>query len=534
MSDVNNNLSSRRPKPVVLIILDGWGVAPPAKGNAVALARTPFIDNLVKTYPAMTLAASGEAVGLSWGEAGNSEVGHLNLGAGRVVFQELNQIDRAIKDRSFFTNEKLLAAAGQVKKNKSALHLLGLVSSGKIHSSLDHLQALLKFCSEQKIKKVFLHLFLDGRDAPYNSGQELIVKIKQQLVELRVGKIATVSGRFYAMDRDNHWERTALAYQAIVGGQAEQIAADAAEAIATSYERKVFDEEFVPLVITDNGQPLATINNHDAVIFFNFRADRALQLAKALALPSFEKFPTKKFNDLLLVTFTSYDHNLPCLVAFAPEKINDSLAKVIAEAGLTQLHLAETEKYAHVTFFFDGFSEEKLAGEDWELAPSLNIPAYDQKPAMSAKAVAGRAVKAIMSDKYDFLVVNFANPDMVGHSGNLKAAVKACEAVDKSVKQIVETVLAKAGVALVVADHGNAEQLINLQSGQIDSDHNTSPVPLIIVGKEWEGKTAGWPEVPNSDLSLVQPAGKLADVAPTILKIMNLPKPQSITGQSLL
>lgn len=523
-----------RPKPVVLIILDGWGIAPSSRSNAVTLAKTPAINELIKSYPAMTLQASGEAVGLSWGEIGNSEVGHLNLGSGKLIYQSLPRINREIATGNFFKNEKFLAAVKHAKKNKSALHLMGLLSSGGVHASIDHLFALLELCAKEKMDKVFIHVFLDGRDMPYNSGLGMVQKLEQQIKTNGIGRIASVAGRFYAMDRDNHWERLVLAYNAIVAGTGENQAADPEAAIQASYDKKVYDEEFIPTVITKNNKPITTIKNGDAVIFFNFRADRARQLTKAFVLPGFEKFKRDYLTDLYFVTMTEYESDLPVEVAFPPEKVEYPLARVLADAGLKQLHLAETEKYAHVTFFFNGGIEDQYGGEERILVPSPRVKSYADKPEMSAKEVVKKTVEAIVSDKYDFIVINFANGDMVGHTGDLKATIKACEVIDSCVKQITEAVLAKNGVALITADHGNVEELINLQSGLIDKEHSTYPVPFIIVGKEWEGKNAGLPDSPGADLSLLQPSGILSDVAPTILKIMNLEKPAEMTGQSLI
>ncbi|MFA6422678.1 MAG: 2,3-bisphosphoglycerate-independent phosphoglycerate mutase [Candidatus Buchananbacteria bacterium] len=523
-----------RVKPVVLIILDGWGIAPASRSNAIALAKTTAINNLIKTYPAMTLQASGEAVGLSWGEIGNSEVGHLNLGSGKLIYQNLPKIDKSITDGSFFENEKFLAAIEHAKKNKSAIHLMGLISSGGVHSSIEHLYALLELCSKEKLKEVYIHAFLDGRDMPYNSGIEFVSKVQQKISEYKVGKIATVSGRFYAMDRDNHWERLVLAYKAMTEGKSNEKFEDPVGAVQASYDKKIYDEEFVPVVIEEGGKPVGKISDGDSVIFFNFRSDRAREITKALILPGFEKFERKYLNDLFFVAMTEYEKDLPMEVAFPQETISEPLAKVISDAGLSQLHVAETEKYAHVTFFFNGGAEDAFPHEDRLLIPSPRISSYAEKPEMSAKEITKKTIEAIMAEKYDFIVLNFANGDMVGHTGDLKATIKACQIIDDCVKQLAEVILGKGGVALITADHGNAEELMNMQSGQIDKEHSTYPVPFIIIGKEWEGKTGGLMEVPNSDLSLVQPSGLLSDVAPTILKILNLEVPAVMTGKSLI
>jgi 2,3-bisphosphoglycerate-independent phosphoglycerate mutase len=525
---------NNRPKPVVLIILDGWGVAPPSKSNAIVLAKTPTYDNLVKNYPAMTLQASGESVGLSWGEIGNSEVGHLNIGSGKLVYQNLPRIDKSITDKSFFENENLLEAIKTAKKKKKALHLMGLFTTGGVHASMNHFYALLELCKKEKMDNVFVHAFLDGRDMPFNSGIDMVEKANEKMKELKVGKIASISGRFYGMDRDNHWERVVLSYNAIAKGESEEKFDDPIKAVQASYDKKVYDEEFVPIVITEKDKPITTIVDGDSIVFFNFRSDRGREMTKAFVLPGFDKFESEYMKDLYFVTMTEYEKDLPVEVAFPPEIIEEPIAKIISEAGLKQLHIAETEKYAHVTFFFNGGKEEEFDGEERVLIPSPRVASYDKKPDMSAKEVTKNVVEAIVGDKFDFIILNFANGDMVAHTGNLKAAIKACEVVDDALKQIIEVIISKDGVAFITADHGNAEELVNLQSGKIDKEHSTYPVPFVIVGKQWEGKTAGLPEGPNSDLSLVQPSGLLSDIAPTILHVMDLKKSDKMTGKSLI
>jgi len=529
------NPKGSRPKPVVLIILDGWGVAPLSPGNAIAQAKTPYLNKLIKSYPAMTLHASGEEVGLAWGEVGNSEVGHMNLGAGKLIYQNLSRINRSIADESFFANPAFLGALEHAKTNKSSLHLMGLASSGNVHSSIEHLYALLQLCANNKFKNVFVHAFLDGRDMPYNSGLDFIQKLEQKMSELKVGQIASVSGRFYAMDRDNHWERVQAAYQAMALGESPEKFTSAAEAVQSSYDKKIYDEEFVPAVIIDKqGRSVATIKNNDSVIFFNYRSDRAREITKALILPGFEKFSRIYLENIYFVAMTEYEKDLPVEIAFPPEDIAEPLAKVLADNGLKQLHIAETEKYAHVTFFFNGGRETPFENEDRILVPSPRLAAYDKKPEMSAKIVTKKAGEAIMNKDYDFIVINFANSDMVGHTGNLKATIKACEVIDDCLKKLMEIILAKGGLAFITADHGNAEEIVNTQSGGIDKEHSTYPVPFLVVGKEWEGKSGGAKEIPNSDLSLMQPSGILADVAPTIIKAMKLPIPEEMTGKSLI
>ncbi len=519
-----------RPRPVVLAILDGWGIAPKSQGNAIANAATPNFDRMVTTYPAMTLRASGDEVGLSWGEMGTSEVGHLNLGTGRIFYQTLPRINKAIDDGSFFKNQTLLEAADYVKKNKSSLHLMGLVSNGRVHTTIEHLYALLKFAKEQKLKKVFIHVFLDGRDTIYNSGEGFVKKLQAKIKEYGVGKIATLSGRFYAMDRDNRWDRTEKAYRAIAEGKSEEYFSDPLEAIRASYEKEVFDEEFVPVVIVERRKPVAVLEENDAIIFFNYRADRAREMTKAFVLENFDKFQRDNFfPNLFFATMTEYERGLPVKVVFSPEEIKICLAKVLSDAGLKQLHIAETEKYAHVTFFFNGMREEEYPGEDRIIVPSPRVASYDKKPEMSARIISERVVKEIMAQKYDFIVVNFANADMVGHTGNYEATREAVEVVDKCLGEIADVTLPMGGVMVITADHGNAEETVNLETGKMDKEHSTNSVPLILAGKEFEGQGA-----PDADLSLTNPVGVLADVAPTILKIMAIRQPDEMTGTALI
>ena len=522
-----------RPKPVILIILDGWGVAPPSHGNAITLSKKPIFDELLANYPAFTLQASGEAVGLSWGEMGNSEVGHLSLGSGRIIYQNLPRISKAISDGSFFENQAFVKACAHVNEKKGNLHLMGLASPGGIHSYNEHLYALVELAQKQKVKKVYVHVFLDGRDTPYNSGIKYVEQLQNKLKQIGLGEIATVSGRFYAMDRDNHWERSEKAYRAMVLGESEKQFEDPIKAVQASYDIKVYDEEFVPVVITDNGKPRVIVKEGDSLIFFNFRADRARQLTKAFILPGFEKFKRPKYiQDLDFVSMTEYEKDLPLEIAFPPEKIDMPLAKVISEAGLTQLHIAETEKYAHVTFFFNGGEEVTFKNEERVIVPSPRVPSYDTKPEMSAPEVTARIIKEVEADKFDFIVVNYANPDMVGHTGNLQATISAIETLDDLIGQVVRLVVGRGGVVLITADHGNAEGIYNLQNGEIDKEHSTAPVPFLIIGEQFKDKVAQG--AASNDLSQLTPSGVMADVAPTILKIMGLKRPDEMTGRSLI
>jgi len=530
----NQQTQLKRPKPVILIILDGWGITQPYSGNAISQAKTPIFDGLCVKYPTMTLRASGEAVGLPWGKSGNSEVGHTNLGLGRIVYQQLPQINKAIADNSFYQNKTLLAACQHVKENSSKLHLFGLVSSGCVHASIEHLQALLVFAKEQKIEQVFIHAILDGRDTPYNSGINFIKDIERSIAEYKIGKIASLSGRFYAMDRDNHWDRIEKAYLAISEGKGNKCT-DAVKAIEASYQKKIYDEEFIPTVITQDNKPVAKVEDKDAIIFFNFRPDRARQITKAFVLPGFNKFNRKKYlNKLFFACFTEYEKNLPVEIVFLPKKINNTLGDIISYANLKQLRIAETEKYAHVTYFFNGGKECKSKNEEHCLIPSPQVNNYDLKPEMSAIPITDKILKVVQENEYDFIVVNFANADMIGHTGNIQAAVKGIEIVDKCLGKIIKSVLSKKGVVLITADHGNAEVMFNMQTGQIDKEHTANPVPFIVVGEQFEGHSIGKQDSPGVDLSLMQPQGVLSDIAPTILKIMGLPQPKEMTGRSLI
>ncbi len=521
------------PKPVVLAVLDGWGIAPPYSGNAITQAKTDNFNRLIATYPAMTLRASGEAVGLPWGESGNSEVGHMNLGLGRIIYQDLPRINRAISDNSFYKNQVLLESIKNVKKNDSSLHFIGLVSNGGVHASIEHLLALLALAKEQKVKNVYIHAILDGRDTPYNSGLGFIKEIERHIKEYKIGKIATISGRFYAMDRNNHWDRIRKAYFAMTKGEGNE-GESPTKLIEESYSKKIYDEEFVPTVIKENGEPVGLIKEKDSVIFFNYRADRARQLTKAFVLPGFEKIKDREYiKNLFFVCFTEYEEDLPVKIAFPPEKITNTLGELISKAGYKQLRIAETEKYAHVTYFFNGGIENENKGEDHILVPSPQVESYDAKPEMSAFEVTKKMIQAIEEDKYDFILVNYANVDMVGHTGNIKAAIKAVETVDKCIGDLEKIILEKGGVLLITADHGNAENMFNMQTGLKDKEHSSNPVPFILVGREFEGKTIGFQEAPGNDLSLIQPQGILSDVAPTILKIMRIKIPPEMTGRSL-
>lgn len=524
-----------RPKPTILIVLDGFGVAPPGDGNAISQAKTPNITKYLTTYPVAVLKAASQEVGLQFGEMGNSEVGHLTIGAGRILYQNLPRIDRAVESGDFAKNEAFLEAMRQTKEHDGTLHLVGIASTGGVHGHLKHALALLELAKKQKLKKVFIHAILDGRDTLPSVAADFIKTLQEKCAELKIGAIASLSGRYYAMDRDNNWGRVEQAYRAIAEGKSEHTTSDPLKAIAESYEQKVYDEEFVPTVVVDGaGKPLTTVQPHDAVIFWNFRADRARQLTKAFVLPDFDKFERPYIADLMFVTTMEYEKDLPVTVAFPPEGVPNPLAKVISDAKLKQLHIAETEKYAHVTFFFNGLQDVIHPGEDQVVIPSPKIASYDQQPEMSAKGITDRVLQELKKDTYDFILINFANPDMVGHTGNLAATVTAVETVDTMVGKIVDVALAKGGAVFITADHGNAEDKINLQTGEKLKDHSTNPVPFMMMSKAWEGQTGGLLSAGGADLSVLPPSGMLADIAPTILKTLKLKVPKEMTGVPLI
>ncbi len=523
----------RRPKPLVLAILDGFGIAPQSEGNAITQAKTPGFSLWTQRYPVVTLKASGEEVGLSWGEMGNSEVGHLALGSGRVYMQTLPRIQAALSDGSFFRNEAFLGACDHVKKSGGTLHIVGILSSGKVHGYDEHVFSLVKLAKSQGIDRIAVHAILDGRDTLYNSGRDFLAHAEDRLREIGVGCIASISGRFYAMDRDNRWDRVEKAYRCIALGEGPS-AEHIEEAITQSYGKEVYDEEFVPTVITRAGKPRATFHDGDGVIFANFRPDRAREFTKACVLPAFEGFSRAYIPHLFFVTMVEYEQGLPVHVAFPPVVIQQSFSEVISRAGLRQLHIAETEKYAHVTFFFNGTKEDPFSGEDRILIPSPRVALYSEKPEMSAYLITERLCEEIRKDIYDVIIVNFANPDMVAHTGDLSATVKSIEVTDECLQTIAKEVLAKDGVLCITGDHGNAEEVLNLQTHGQDKEHSTNPVPLWIIGRAWEGKAGISGDVPNGDISLLPPVGILADVAPTLLAILGIPQPEDMTGTSLL
>ncbi|MDD7482962.1 MAG: 2,3-bisphosphoglycerate-independent phosphoglycerate mutase [Clostridia bacterium] len=500
-------------KPLVLMILDGFGIAP-KEGNAIEAARTPNLDKLFSQNPLTQIGASGLDVGLPDGQMGNSEVGHTNIGAGRIVYQELTRITKSIQDGDFFQNEAFLSAIENVKKNHSALHLMGLLSDGGVHSHNTHLYGLLELAKKNDIENVYVHCFMDGRDVPPSSGKDYVAQLIEKMKEIGVGQIATVMGRYYAMDRDNRWERVEKAYAAMVYGEGEKAACGLC-AMQNSYDNGVTDEFVVPTVI-DGAQP---IQPNDSVIFFNFRPDRAREITRTLVDPDFTGFERRNgFFPLTYICMTPYDATMPNVdVAFKKESLDNTLGEYISKLGMKQLRIAETEKYAHVTFFFNGGVEKQYEGEDRILVHSPKVATYDLQPEMSAYEVTDKMVDAVNSGKYDVIILNFANCDMVGHTGVFDAAVKAVEAVDTCVGRVIDAVLAQGGAALITADHGNADHMFD-EDGTPFTAHTTNPVPLCVVGHP----------------CTLREGGRLADLAPTMLQILNIPQPAEMTGKSLI
>lgn len=512
----------KRLKPLVLIILDGWGEAPESDSNAITRATKPFWDKVSVAYPHTRLLASGEEVGLPKGEAGNSEVGHLNIGAGLIVYQELPRINMAISDGSFLQNKAFLAAAENVKKNKTSLHIMGLVGHGGVHSSVEHLYAVLWFSKAQGLKDVYVHLFTDGRDSPPTSGQGVIKGVVDKMREIGIGKIASICGRYYAMDRDNRWERTKRSYFLLVEGEGKHISDPIAE-IGALYETGVTDEFVEPSLVTTEGKT-RSVKDGDSVIFFNFRSDRARQLTRAFVDPTFGEFSPRKFlKNIVFVAMTEYEKNLPVLTAFPPPNILYPLAAVISMQDLKQLHIGETEKYAHVTYFFNGGREDPYPGEDRVHMPSPKVATYDQKPEMSALEITDYVYNRLQQDLYDVYIVNFANADMVAHTGSTEKTIKAIETLDYCMERISNLVLSKGGVVIITADHGNAEVLIDRASGRADTEHSTNPVPFIVVS-----------DIFKQQQNLKLPVGILADVAPTVLSLLGFTAPSTMTGRNLL
>lgn len=507
-------------KPVVLMILDGYGLNQKADGNAVAQAKTPVMDKLMKECPFVKGNASGMAVGLPEGQMGNSEVGHLNMGAGRIVYQELTRITKEIQDGTFFENPALLKAVENCKKNNSSLHLMGLLSDGGVHSHNTHLYGLLEMAKRNGLEKVYVHCFLDGRDTPPASGKGYAEELRDKMEEIGVGKIASVMGRYYAMDRDNNWDREKLAYDALTKGEGLTAACGIC-GIQASYDRSETDEFVKPTVAVEDGKPVATISDGDSVVFFNFRPDRARQITRAFCDDDFTGFDRGERKKITFVCFSDYDPTIPNKeVAFHKVSVTNTFGEWLAANKMTQARIAETEKYAHVTFFFNGGVEEPNEGEDRILVNSPKVATYDLQPEMSAPEVCDRLVDAIKSDKYDVIIINFANPDMVGHTGIEPAVIKAIETVDACVGKAVEAVKSVDGVMFICADHGNAEQLVDYTTGEPFTAHTTNPVPFILVNYD--------------DAYTLREGGRLCDIVPTLIEIMGMEQPKEMTGESLL
>jgi 2,3-bisphosphoglycerate-independent phosphoglycerate mutase len=526
--------------------MDGWGLTEPGPGNGVAQANTPHVDRWSAECPYTTLAASGMDVGLPPGQIGNSEVGHLNIGAGMIVYQDYTRINKSIEDGDFFENEVLVGATQYANDMGSNLHLLGLFGPGGVHSHQDHLHALLDLAKRQGLDNVYIHLFLDGRDVLPRSALGFLDNLEAAIERIGIGTIATVSGRYYAMDRDKRWERTGKAYEALVYGKGNT-ATDARSAIQASYDADVSDEFMLPTVIERDGKPVATIDDEDAIIFYNFRPDRGRQLTRALMQDDFNEYVQQHYEqqkaegqelpptiwqregqlqNLYYATMTRYEKAFPVHVAFQPQDVRFPMARVLSDAGRTQFHIAETEKYPHVTFFFNGRREEPFEGEDRVLVPSPKVATYDLQPEMSASGVTAELMKAIESDKYDCIIVNYANPDMVGHTGVPEAIIKACETVDEGLSQVVPAITERGGAVLIIADHGNAETMIDPETGGSHTAHTTNLVPCILVSHPDAGLGKG-------AVSL-RGGGRLADVVPTLLDLLGIEKSSDMTGESLL
>ncbi len=507
-------------RPAALIILDGWGLNPREDGNAIKHANTPFLKSLFAKYPSATLLTSGEAVGLPEGQMGTSEVGHLNIGAGRVVYQSLVRVSKALREGQFKQNKVFMELIQYAVKENRPLHLMGLVSPGGVHSHTEHLYGLLQLAKELGVQEVYIHAFLDGRDTPPSSAKDYLEKLEKVCQEKGIGRIATIGGRYYGMDRDKRWDRVEKAYAAMVYGEGET-ANSSLEAVTNSYAKEVTDEFVLPTVMMKNGKPLATIKNGDPVIFFNFRPDRAREIARAFVDPDFDGFKRKTgFVEPHFACMTQYDETLKVPLIFPPEeKLQNILAEVLGKNGLKQLRIAETEKYAHVTFFFNGGVEQPYPLEERVLIPSPKVATYDLKPEMSALEVTDGVLAEIEKDKFDAIIMNYANCDMVGHTGIFAAAQKAVETVDACLSKVVPAILAKGGAIIITADHGNAEQMVDYQTKEPFTAHTTFPVPVIVVGAGENIKVRD---------------GILADLAPTLLQLLDIPKPSEMTGETLI
>lgn len=528
-------MQHKKYKKVVLVILDGFGVAPASHGNAITQAEIPNFNRFVSNYPSLTLQASGPLVGLPWGEMGNSEVGHLNIGAGRIVGQDLPRITNAIQNGEFFKNPEFLAAIEHTKKYNSNFHIMGMISPGGVHSLDEHVYALIGLAQAKGLTRVFIHMFTDGRDTEPKVALDSLAKLNAKIREIGIGKVATITGRFYAMDRGGHWNQTFQTYDALVKGVGKT-ANSPEECITHNYTSQVFDEMIEPTVIlNDNGQPVAKIGDNDAVIFINFRSDRAIQLTQAFVMPPPlpERSRERLLQNLFFVTMTEYKPGLPVHVAFVPISLKNYLSEILARAKYTQFHIAESEKYAHVTAFFNCGRTEKTVGEEWVIVTSPeNGRNYVDHPEMSADKLTDILVEKITKTEINFFVANYANPDMVGHTGSLAATIEAVSFIDKCIKRVADAALAVDAALIITADHGNAEQMINSRTGDIDKDHTTNPVPFLFLANEFKFNRP----IDSSFASLASkvPAGVVSDIAPTILELYGLDKPREMTGINLL
>ncbi len=514
-------------KPVVLVVLDGWGIGKNEKGNALLRAKLPVFAKLNNFYPCIGLQASGISVGLFWGESGNSEVGHKTLGAGKIIYQDLARITMDIQSGNFFKNPALLQAINSAKQNNSALHLMGLLSSGCIHSYADHLYALLEMAKNEKVEKVFVHVFTDGRDSAPDSAVEAIQKLKNKLQQLGVGRIASLVGRNFSMDRNNNWERVKKAYDLLTKGAGEKIQ-DPEAYLKNSYAKNIFDEYLEPAIVAEADGSTHTIQDKDSVIFFNIREDRARELAKAFVLPSFDKFPKEYLKNLNFTTLIKYEDDLPTNVAYAPDEVKTPLGKVLSQNNLRQLRIAETEKFAHVTYFFNGGNEEAFPKEDRVIVPSFKVNRFEEVPQMKAQELTAKTITAINQEVYDFILINYANADIIGHTGNEAATIKSVETIDNFLGKLITATLLKKGCLLITADHGNAEEMLDSFTGEKKTEHTANPVPLWFVTPENHRERT---PSKNTEIKI---AGLLSDVAPTVLDLLQIDKPADMTGESLL
>lgn len=517
-------------KPVILVILDGWGISNSAQGNVLKTTMLPTFEKLTNFYPMTTLQASGISVGLPWGECGNSEVGHITLGAGKIIYQNLPRISLSIQDGTFFQNQVLIDTMKKSIENKGKLHLMGLVGSGSVHSYIDHVFSLLEMAKKQGLSEVFLHAFTDGRDSAPTSGIKILQTIQERMKAMGIGKIATVCGRNWSMDRNNNWDRIEKAYLMLTEGKGEQVQ-NLTKYLQDSYVKGITDEYLEPGVIVDeNGKPTALIEDNDCVIFFNFREDRARELTVAFTVPGFDKFKKNKSPKITFSTMIEYENDLPVSVVFPKEEVCNGLGETLSKNNKKQLRISETEKYAHATYFFNGGKEDPWQGEERILIPSPSVSKFDESPEMSAAEITENILEAIEKKEYDFILVNYANADMVGHTGNEKACIEAVKSLDKAMSLIIPATLKAGGCLLITADHGNIEELKNANTGQVDTEHSTNPVPLWYVTPD--NHRNKMPEEIKQEETKI--GGLLSDIAPTVLDIIGIEKPQEMGGESLL